>query len=611
MERHHNAGHKNTRVICWLISLLVLVASPGLAQAAISCGACHGGDATTGVRDTTGAAPGTRAVGTPGTPGTGGTFIGNHVTHLPAVQNAGQCVACHGAAAAAYTSSHSAINNSRIQMASKIDNYSGAKRPRYGKGLFWNMTSVPVLTDPVATCNNVNCHFERKTDIWGITPAYTTTAANRTACAKCHDYAPRTKAHTAHFKFYSTAAGLLNTCNKCHVDYTAAGTDRMKFQHATSAGRRIAVLPTVGYVGGNNLYLPPNNPAQTFGTCSTLACHSNGITGTPVSWDTNINVSTGCNFCHPNLTGAHGKHTGAIVNKIYANYTANSSSGADAGVAAYRFGCLNCHPVSSASHIDGTIQVEVSKTATPLIAGTLRYLNAPTATYIGGSKTCANVYCHGSGIGTPAKTTIGWALTFTGDRCAHCHDNSPSTGAHQSHKIGIHSDNIFNGTSGFLKYSSVGSVAHGIATQATTISCNICHASTVATGYNKASNSCSTVACHGGDLAARVALLDAPDGFKFHVNGKVDVSLKPIKIVSKAQIRDSSFTSYSGLWTRTTYKQGAGSFDTAKTALSNTMWTAGAPGLGSCANISCHNLRVGQSVTWNQTLQCVDCHSQL
>ena len=38
MERHTNAGHRNTRVIFWLISLLVLVASPSLAQAAITCG---------------------------------------------------------------------------------------------------------------------------------------------------------------------------------------------------------------------------------------------------------------------------------------------------------------------------------------------------------------------------------------------------------------------------------------------------------------------------------------------------------------------------------------------------------------------------------------------
>jgi predicted CxxxxCH...CXXCH cytochrome family protein len=318
-----------------------------------------------------------------------------------------------------------------------------------------------------------------------------------------------------------------------------------------------------------------------------------------------------------NLGGAHAKHAGRIAlastTRTYANYTANVSDGIDGAGGSYGFGCTTCHPSAVSNHINGSIEVTFAADAA---AGSMRSKIATSATTysltanLQGDKTCANVYCHSTGIGSVANTTVSWTSTFTAaERCAKCHGNLPTTGAHGAHKVGIHYDNIFSGTSGFLGYSSSGNKAHGVSTQSTTISCNVCHAATVNTAYNKFGSVCNS--CHSAD--PDVALLDATNGYKFHVNGKVDVAFPNTSMRSKAQIRDTSFDVYSGLWVRTGgYKVGAGSYDIAKKALNTSVFTAsGTQGQGSCANVVCHNQRTGDSVTWNQTLTCVDCHSQL
>jgi len=1020
MERHHNAGHKNTRVIFWLISLMVLVASPSMVQAAITCNQCHGGDGSSNVKDSP---SGTRNPAD-------GTFKGNHGTHLPNNPAAVQCTVCHGAGAASYTSTHSTLSNNQIQMASKLDNYSGLKRARYGTKLFWNMTTLPQLT----TCNNVNCHFERTTDQWG-SAAYVN--ADVATCSKCHDALPTTAAHSRHITAYG---GGLASCNQCHSNYTTAA-GKMKFQHATSAGRPIIV--TTPYVGSNNKYLPgPASTGRTFGscsvtychsagqstasgtvatptyksaswtttgtvcatelchptgrgntisgshvkhltdltitcaschtgvstdgatyafggthintsidvaaglgytaagaagngygTCATASCHNNGTTDAvqpvPTAWgntaaactachasmpttgahikhmvttqyklvvcgqchvganhgsnagiahlDNNIDVdpllgfppdlakhpsgaysatcataychspgqsaaggaltapdyqvlnwgtavtcgschkvakstgltsgghnihlgangvngcadchtgatnnasaynstahvdnvidvaaslgysqtglpgngnngfcataachsngttsalaqtpawnstglgcsachggtaanmtsgahdahlvlnsskftnvltctnchanagtttgghlnstvqvdaalgypqliaphavgtysgtcttvchadagsnaayntirnyvpvnwgvaSTGCNFCHPmaNLSGTHSKHAGRInlasTTRGYANYTANVSGGQEGAGGGYGFGCTTCHPSTVASHLNGTIEVTFAADAQ---AGSMRAKNAGATlnNAIGsGVVTCTATYCHGTGLAN-SGTTPAWNVPFSGDRCAYCHGNSPTTGAHGAHKVGIHYDNIFSGVSGFLGYSSSGNKAHGVATQSTTISCNVCHSSTITTAFNKNGTTCNS--CHSADPG--LAVLDAVNGFAFHVNGKVDVSFPAANMRSKAQIRDTSFSVYSGLWTRNggvnNYKKDATSYDISKQQLNTSIFTPGVAGQGSCANVVCHNQRTGQTVTWNQTLQCVDCHSQL
>ena len=94
-----------------------------------------------------------------------------------------------------------------------------------------------------------------------------------------------------------------------------------------------------------------------------------------------------------------------------------------------------------------------------------------------------------------------------------------------------------------------------------------------------------------------------------HVNGLVNVKFAAVNVKSKAQIRDASFSSYSAVWARTTYKVDSGSYDTAKKPLNQATFTAGGvAGQGSCATVSCHN---GYTVNWNDSLTCESCHSRL
>jgi predicted CxxxxCH...CXXCH cytochrome family protein len=190
-----------------------------------------------------------------------------------------------------------------------------------------------------------------------------------------------------------------------------------------------------------------------------------------------------------------------------------------------------------------------------------------------------------------------------------CHGNSPNTGgktgspAHAVHVVGIHQDDIFTGSIGKLAAGSTGSVSHGLAAQATTIDCYLCHFTTLNVAQNDQSTAC--VSCHASKPRGNGRITNLAN----HVNGVTNVAFNPIALVSKAQVRDNSFTSYTAAFSRTTYKAGAGSYDTAKKAFNtSTMWTAGAQGQGSCANISCHN---GKTVTWNASITCLSCHQDL
>jgi predicted CxxxxCH...CXXCH cytochrome family protein len=269
--------------------------------------------------------------------------------------------------------------------------------------------------------------------------------------------------------------------------------------------------------------------------------------------------------------------------------------------------------------MNGTIEVVLTSDAA---AGSMRSKN-PNSTYVPtvigtvGSNTvqCANIYCHSDG-GTSYATTSQWNQTIGVDRCNKCHGNAPATGAHAAHAVGIHYNNIFSGRDGKLgTYSSPTiSSAHGDEGQSTTISCNICHYATTEFARNKYNASCSS--CHTADSrdAGRIYATDTANrGLKMHVNGRLDLSLAPIQVKSKAQLRPVAFAVYSaagGFFDRNggNYKNGSAAFDTAKPAftLSNTMWNGTTK---TCSNIACH---MAKPVTWSAgKLPCQACHSRL
>jgi predicted CxxxxCH...CXXCH cytochrome family protein len=146
-------------------------------------------------------------------------------------------------------------------------------------------------------------------------------------------------------------------------------------------------------------------------------CHSGTVNG-----DGTINVAGGlhingladvsgggaCDSCHgfPPASGAHLTHFGLTSAQGTSGYgdlstleTRFPTATPTSAPAKYAFGCGNCHPINSNQHSMGsgstTAKVRLYEAAAP--AGSLKALNAPTATFDATSKTCSGVYCHSSG----------------------------------------------------------------------------------------------------------------------------------------------------------------------------------------------------------------------
>jgi predicted CxxxxCH...CXXCH cytochrome family protein len=566
MKNHHEVGHFKNRLMIGLLSLVTILVMAGQSFAAMTCSSCHG-------MPPLDSADGSRVPSS-------GAFKGDHQKHMGAVATAAACTKCHGNSG--YTNDHAAISGYMIQMKPFINS---ANNGTYSKTAPFAQSATPTL----GSCSNVNCHFEKSggaAPVWG-----TTTGMDCNSC------------HAKHIG--TVALGAAITCSTCHPNYGASS-----FSHATSAGKHPIVVNATNNYGGagvTSISWLPSQP-NTYGTCSTY-CHSNGTSPTGHTVATWGNTSTGCDFCHPNLTSGHAPHIGSLLTEIsFYNYTSTKSSGTG-----YKFGCANCHPYTTASHINGSVETDLTANAA---GGHLKVLNG--AASINGSKQCLNVYCHSNGYKPGASytfvTTPVWGGTFGAtNRCAVCHGNSPNVGivgssAHSAHVVGIHYDDIFNGVSKKLPQGGGNTVnaAHGRNNRSTTINCNICHAATVFSFANDEGSICS--GCHNGSTAPLKGNAAIGDTAK-HVNGKVDVSFINQKIATKAQVVNSAFGAYtasaSGGWARNKniYKTYTSGFDVTKLALS----AAPAYSVAGCA-VACHS---NIPVLWTATVSCTSCHTRL
>ncbi len=332
-----------------------------------------------------------------------------------------------------------------------------------------------------------------------------------------------------------------------------------------------------------------------------------------------------CSDCHSAAGGStpgtapdayHAKHvqtayTGRISSGDYGNYATNQW---------YRYsniggrpdtGCGYCHPQSAATHMNGVVNLNFDPNDAGA-AGTLKAKNNTTQQYTQNTKvsvTCSSVYCHSNGYlnGTlyGYVTTPEWyGGSFSGDKCASCHGNSPTgSAAHAAHAVGIHYNNIFTGTTGTASAGNTDTSSHGYVDingtelTSTTINCNICHNSTVTMAANDSNALCA--ACHTGSNLKGIMAIAA--GSTTHVNGQVDVVFTSTAIRSKAQVRDSiaSVAELNDNWTRMNGYKGAGSYDAAKTTPSYSA--------GNCT-VACHN---SKPVSWSSTVTCNSCHADL
>ena len=410
-------------------------------------------------------------------------------------------------------------------------------------------------------------------------------------CNSCHSGTAATGSHSAHL-------GLSISCSTCHS--------------ATAASNTTLVPGTTRHINGTtDVVISPsgvyNAPAQT---CS-VYCHSNGTVKLNVKWGSAH--LTCAAYCHPTLSGAHTAHVGNLLatGAAYgdgANYSSETM---------YRYGCATCHPAEPSKHMNGSVEVTLMPGS---VDQPLRYNNnlvvaegvgvagsGMTGTS-GSSVVCSATYCHSNGwVGGAlvyASSPNWYGGQFAGDKCANCHGNSPNTtivgsAAHGRHVVSIHTGLVVNLDGSFIPVAATaGTVAgHGDPSQSTTINCNVCHSSTVTNSANDKNTAC--VSCHAGNSKGTPTL-----GKVSHVNGRVDVAFNSSQVTTKAQIDPSSFSSYSAVWSRTTYKVDAASRDQSVQSLSLGSWDSA----GKSCMTSCHN---SGEAKWEYKLSCVGCHSKL
>jgi len=477
------------------------------------------------------------------------------------------------------------------------------------------------------TCSSTYCHSKgtggtgQTGDVRPITAGTNPTWSGTLNCGSCHgggnangqpEYTNGSLKTNSHAKHPTD-------CSRCHYGTTTNGT--AVTTAANHADKQYNIQPNPTTTITSYTY------ASTGGTCSGIGV--SGLTGRchfagNATWGDTLT----CAACHDinTLSGAHKRHIGGLnlaTIPFYA-YTSNQSAGTDtsgdpgaarANWKAYAFGCGNCHPIDrGVYHADDAVEVQLDVRAG---VSSLRQKNSSPTTDIApgtGKIRCSGVYCHSDGKGTFVQTPAWDTQVSTANRCSMCHANSPTGDSHAAHTnyASIHQADIYVGPnySGKIGATATTTVAssHGDPAQSTTIGCNICHEDTVGNARNKYNASCNS--CHSGDTdaagAARITGLDR------HVNGRKNVSFATIQVKSKAQVRPTSFSEYSGVWTRNggNYKGGPNastSYDRAKTALDDSMFNS-----GNCSNISCHN---GKSVNWTNDygkgVSCTICHETL
>jgi predicted CxxxxCH...CXXCH cytochrome family protein len=527
------------------------------------CTKCHGTPTASPAPDTKKAPPTDLAGDSANTD----AQVGAHQAHLGATHNYSSTIACsecHVIPAAFNSNGHiyDGVNDTtqgvaEVPIPGPLAR-TGGLTPQY---------NVP----SAGRCSTTWCHGAGlsggdKVPKWN-TPILTGVASND--CAQCHGYPPSTSMHS----------GKVPTdCVSCHTHVNTAGT---------------------GF--------------------SDRTLHVNGVK----------EGGDNCSDCHSSAGGAtsgttadtyHGKHGSiSFVGKLSLNDYGNTAKGwysysNTGGVPS--MGCGYCHPKSSATHMDGSLNLNFDPAEHVDMAGTLKAKNAATPSFTQNprvSVVCASVYCHSNGYynGTAygyVSTPNWYGGSFSVEKCSACHGNQPGTNAHGAHVVAIHYTDIYSGGTGKIAASGAvdSGAAHGDPNTSTTINCNMCHYDTVTSSANDKNTTCVT--CHtGANLKGNAAIAAASTK---HLDGSPTVAFNAVSVKSKAQIRDNITTvkELNDSWTRTNnYKSATNSHDAAKNALNTgTMWTSGTK---TCSNVSCHN---SNSVTWTSTTtSCSTCHTTL
>lgn len=397
-----------------------------IAEAALKCYRCHGTNSSEDIRPEDQSYRNTSS----------GGFRGNHRQHMNLVATPANCAKCHPGSAN-YSSAH---RDGNVRLSAYINN-SPQSTAYNNRTTAWPQTAVPALS----SCNNVNCHFENQSPIWGSSPT-------GTSCSTCHMTPPSSgthgKKHGEYFGNYTTS------CSKCHPNHLREASI---FSHATAAGKRslsvgFTTSPNSGgtYAGGTESYPDYLNPLRAKnGVCAEIYCHSDGRGGAavktpPLAWSdsrttdcyschrgrTDDSIPGNCldfgvwssskGYCTPDLTMSSNGHHRLVgpqwIRKYPCYFCHNNTVDADGIVS------------NKAVHVNGAKDVSMSQQ--------WNIVGRPAASYIQENKTCDNVYCHSDGTTDPDKVKS-FAWTEPKTKCNTCHghsvvENCASTNCHDN-----------------------------------------------------------------------------------------------------------------------------------------------------------------------------------
>lgn len=484
------------------VLLVTLAFSAGAAQAEVltSCTTyCHGMPPRDAARK-----------GNPHFDSQSSAFTGNHRNHLSATPVATDCSYCHTPVAP----TNFGHQNGTIQMANSLKGYSSATiRAKYDKGVFFNQTSIPSLTN--ATCSNASCHFEKKTPVWG-SPAFAAPAD----CASCHGAPPSgtstgtAGSHARHDVYFPGTAN----CQKCHAN-------NVTFSHATSAGRPLKVqgylrdpqnnlAAGATYSGTATNYLPSQSGAQVFGSCSNLYCHSNSgpnnsakTYATPTWGGTPLN----CGSCHADMSAV----PSTLPNGGHYAHASNANANGP------KLACATCHAGYTATTVNTTTHVDQQVELMFAANATTTYSKASPMAAGGAWGTCSTSVCHGSASGLVWGGTL---FKSGSDDCSTCHASNAAGAitastpfystsyptkvtATTDAKVGTHTSHI--AMTGGMANALVCSDCHGTVTMnsanhitgATTFAWSpLAQTGGLTPTYNPTTGTCANVYCHGAKM---------------------------------------------------------------------------------------------------------------
>ena len=576
-----------------------------------------------------------------------GGFIGNHRTHLSKGTSSDSCTPCHNNKS--YSTNHL---DGKIQLSLKINNYSSPMGgARYDttrttttgvRTVFFNQTSLPVL----ARCSNVNCHFESTTPIWG---------SGIINCSDCHGAPPAgvypaysggaAGSHARHDSYYS---GVVN-CIKCHSDHNS---ESKRFSHATSVGKRSLSIylrdpqhnPSGAYSRTDITdYLPSQASELSFGTCSSVYCHSPGNRMSAVLPPAKAAVwggSLGCNGCHLSVpsSGSHTTHVFAKFGVPVPCYKCHAATVTPATTISSTSHHVNMKVDVAFAGIDASVLGTYSGQLTPM-------QKTPGSEYAA----CATVYCHSSGQGNGGTWPPKYASPQWGDsnagKCGSCHDDglhnsgpllqSGSHAKHLNYTFGTGGGEIICGIchygTGFVEPDGFCGQCHFksdvLLTKHIDNKVDVDFVSSFGGTYNGTPkpgdgySNCSNIYCHSDGTSVSTAIIPVNATSNWGESGTNDckgchgfppdyLNGSP-KANSHASHKNFSCgychadTTIDGATISSFGKHVNKSYDLKPGQGVSFVYTF-AVGGGTCSAISCHS---NNTATWGASLKCADCHT--